>query len=268
MTTPVLAAPRPRLLRESALLAGRTFAHWRAQPVPQVINLLFPVLILLMFAGLFGGAIAGTAADYIPFVVPGMLALTVLFGLDGTMTAVTTDVSRTLTDRFRSLPISSGSVLLGRCVADLASTALALLVVTGAGWVLGWRWTAGAGSALAAFGLLLLLAFALIWVGVTIGLRAGSPEVVSSVQILIWPVGFLSTVFLDPATMPRWLGVAAEWNPLSATANAVRELVGVPGVAGTTWAADHSMLLAVLWPVVLVAVFAPSAARTWRRLGS
>lgn len=87
-------------------------------------------------------------------------------------------------------------------------------------------------------------------------------------QIAVWPAGMLSTVFLDPATMPRWLGLAAEWNPLSATADAVRELLGSPTVTGTTWAAEHSLLLATGWPLVLLAVFGPLAARTWRRLGS
>jgi ABC-2 type transport system permease protein len=97
--------------------------------------------------------------------------------------------------------------------------------------------------------------------------KAAGPEAVASVQILVWPISFLSTVFLDPATMPGWLGWLAEWNPISATAEATRALFGNPTVAGTTWASEHALLLAVAWPAVLVAVSLPLAVRSYRRLG-
>ncbi|SEF16057.1 ABC transporter permease [Jiangella alba] len=253
------------LVHGSLVLAGRTFGHWRAQPVPFLVTLLFPVLIVLMMGGLFGGAIAGSAGDYVPFVVPGVLALTMLFGLETTMIAIATDASRGVTDRFRSLPLHSGSVVAGRCLADLAASVAGLAAMTLAGFALGWRWSAGPGEVLAAYGLLLLLRFGLLWVGVWAGLKAPGPEAVAAVQIMVWPVAFLSTVFLDPATMPSWLGAVAEWNPLSATADAVRELFGNPGVAGGSWPADHGQELSVMWPILMVAVFAPLSAAAYRR---
>lgn len=269
------AGPRPvtrvgqrALWRDAALLAGRTFDHWRTRPGALAVQLLFPVLIVLMMGGLFGGAIAGSAGDYMPFVVPGVLTLTMLFGIEATMTAVATDAQRTLTDRFRSLPIPSGAVLLGRCLADMAASVLELAVMTGAGLALGWRPEGGLGAAVLAYLLLVWMRFAVLWVGMAGGIRAAGPESVMAVQILVWPVGFLSTVFLDPATMPRWLGVAAEWNPVSATATAVRGLFGNPGVAGLTWAHDHATLLAVAWPAVVLAVFVPLAVRRYRALGA
>lgn len=254
------------LVHDSLVLAGRTFGHWRAQPVPFLVTLLFPVLVVLMMGGLFGGAIAGSAADYVPFVVPGVLALTMLFGLETTMIAITTDAQRGVTDRFRSLPLHSGAVLAGRCLADLAASVAGLAAMTLAGFALGWRWSGDAGDVLAAYGLLLLLRFGLLWVGVWAGLKAPGPEAVAGVQILVWPVGFLSTVFLDPATMPSWLGTVAEWNPLSATADAVRELFGNPGVTGGSWPADHGQTLSVIWPILMVVVFAPLSAAAYRRL--
>jgi ABC-type multidrug transport system permease subunit len=140
-----------------------------------------------------------------------------------------------------------------------------VLVVTGL--LLGWSWSNGLPAALAAFGLLMLLRFALLWVGIFIGLKAKGPESVSAVQILVWPVSMLSNLFVDPATMPAWLGVIASVNPLSATAAATRELFGNPGWNEGTWLAENAVLLAVAWPVVITAVFAPLAVRAYRRLG-
>ena len=110
----------------------------------------------------------------------------------------------------------------------------------------------------------MLLRFALIWMGIYLGLVAGRPESVAAVQILVWPLGFLSNAFTDPASMPGWLGAIAEWNPLSATAAAVRELFGNPGWGGDSWAATHAVELAVAWPVVLTAVFFPLAVARYR----
>ncbi len=251
--------------RESAILAGRTVSHWRAQPAAFLVNLLFPVLVVLMMGGLFGGAIAGSTSAYLHFVVPGVLAMTMLFGVESTMLAVTTDAQRSITDRFRSLPISSAAVPAGRCLADLLASVIGLVVMVVAGVLLGWRWDEP-GGALVGLALLLWLRFGLLWVGLWLGLRARTPESVAAVQILVWPVGFLSTAFLDPVTMPRWLGTVAEWNPLSATVDAARELFGNPGITGTTWASEHALLLALAWPALMMLVFAPLAAHAYRHL--
>ncbi|WP_431901001.1 ABC transporter permease [Nonomuraea sp. bgisy101] len=272
MTTISLAEPtratgRTRLWREAAILTGRTVRHWRARPVTFAIQLLFPVLVILMMGGLLGGAIAGSSGDYILYVIPGVLAFTMLFGVETTMTAVTTDAARTVTDRFRSLPISPGSVLLGRVLADLLTSVVELVVVTLAGLALGWRWENGLLPALAAYGLLLWLRFGLLWFGVWAGLTAGSPEAVSAAQLLAWPIGFLSTVFVKPSTMPGWLGAIAEWNPLSATATAVRELFAGVHQGGLTWAAEHALLTAAAGPLLLTLVLAPLAILAFKGLG-
>lgn len=258
--------PRGRLLRESLILTGRAVRHWRARPVSFSVQLLFPVLIMLLMGGLLGGAIAGTAGGYIVFVVPGILAFTVLSGIETTISAVTNDAAKTVTDRFRTLPISRGSVLLGRVLADMLTAVVELAVVTAAGLALGWMPETDLGSIALSFLLLLWLRFGLLWAGVWIGLKVGTPEAATTAQLAIWPVAFLSTVFVEPRTMPAWLGVIAEWNPLSATASAARELFSGARADGLTIAADHAVLFAAAWPLVLTALFIPLSISVYRRL--
>jgi ABC-2 type transport system permease protein len=120
---------------------------------------------------------------------------------------------------------------------------------------------------LAAVGLLLLLRFALLWVGIALGLLVGSPEWVTAVQILVWPIGFLSSVFVDPATMPAVVGTIAAWNPLSITASATRELFGNPGYGGASWLAQQAIPMAIFVPVLMTAVFLPLSVYAFSRLG-
>ncbi len=251
------------------LLTRRQFWHWRAQPGALVVGLLFPVLVTVMFGALFGGAIVGpTDTDsYYLYLMPGIFTMAMLFGLESTMTAVNADAAKGVTDRFRSLPISSAAVVLGRCMADMIYSAIGLTILVVAGLLLGWRTDTGLPAAAAAFGLLMMLRFALLWVGIFIGLTARGPESVAAVQILVWPISMLSNLFVDPSTMPGWLGGIASVNPLSATAAATRELFGNPGWNEGSWLSEHAILLAVAWPIVITAVFAPLAVRAYRRLG-
>ncbi|MEV0172603.1 ABC transporter permease [Streptomyces sp. NPDC050803] len=241
-------------LTDSWTMTRRELAHWARQPVQVVVNLVFPVMLLLMFGYLVGGG-RGIDGDYLDYLVPGMLALTMAFGLEGTMIAVTRDLDKGVIDRFRSMPMASGAVLVGRAVADMLQSALGLAVMIGVGYALGWRAHDGAGPFLAAVGLLLLFRFAMLWIGIELALIAGKPEMVQAVQILVWPVGFLSNAFATPDSMPGWLGTVVEWNPMSHTATAVRDLFGSPGgEPGHVWAA-------VVWPLALLAVFFPLAVR-------
>ncbi|MEU2071407.1 ABC transporter permease [Streptomyces anulatus] len=250
---------------DSWTMTRRELAHWARQPVAVLVNLVFPVMLLLMFTYLVGGG-RGVDGDPTEFLVPGMLALTMAFGLESTMLAVTQDLGKGVIDRFRSMPMVPGAVLVGRSAADMLQSTAALAVMTGVGYAVGWRWHHGAAAALGAFGLLLLLRFAMLWVGILLAMVAGRPEMVSAVQILVWPVGFLSNVFAAPESMPGWLGAVVEWNPMSATATAVRELFGNPGGATGSWAAEHAGLLAVLWPLAIIAVFFPLAVAKFARL--
>lgn len=249
------------MLTETWVLARRELTHWRQQPAGVIINWLFTVMIALMFGGLFGGAIGENYFDYL---MPGMFAMAMFFGVEATMTAVSQDAAKGVTDRFRSLPIHSASVVLGRCIADLMNSVVGLAVLVASAAALGWRWHNGLAAALAAFGLLLLLRFAVLWIGVFLGLTLKGTESVTFVQILVWPISFLSGLFVDPETMPAWLGAIAQWNPLSATASAARELFGNPG----SLVGDHPILLAIGWPVLLIAIFVPLSVRRYRRLSA
>ena len=144
------------------------------------------------------------------------------------MTAMAEDAKRGITDRFRSLPISSASVALGRAIADLGSSALSLAVLMVGGLLIGWYPTTGPAEIALAVVLLLWLRFALLWLGIFLGLHFRGPGATTAVQVLVWPIGFLSTVFVSAETMPPWLGTIAEWNPVSATATAARQLFGNP----------------------------------------
>ncbi|MGW8452006.1 ABC transporter permease [Streptomyces niveus] len=253
------------VITDSWTMTRRELAHWRRQPVQVVVGLVFPVMLLLMFGYLMGAG-RGVEGEYIGFLVPGMLALTMVFGLESTMLAVTQDLGKGVIDRFRSLPMATSAVLVGRSVADMMQSALSLVVMIGVGFALGWRWHGGPAALLGAVGLLLLLRFAMLWLGIHLAMVAGKPEMVQAVQILVWPIGFFSNAFATPESMPGWLGAAVEWNPLSATAAAVRDLAGVPGQLSGSWAAEHAHLLAVGWPVALIALFFPLAVGRFRRL--
>jgi ABC-2 type transport system permease protein len=248
-------------------ITRRDLTHWRLRPGAVIVGWVFPLMIVLMFGLLFGGAIrVPNGGSYFEFLMPGMFATTMLFGLETTMIAVTTDASKGVTDRFRSLPMSTSAVVLGRCIADILNSIVGLALLIGAGLLLGWRWHAGLDAALAAVGLLLLLRFALLWVGIFFGLRARGPESAASVQILVWPISFLSNVFVNPSTMPSWLGAIAQWNPLSATTSAIRQLFLNPGWQAGSWTSEHAVLMALVWPMLLVAIFLPLSVRTYRRL--
>ena len=254
------------VLADAWIVAQRFLRHWRQQPGPVLIGWFFPVLILLMFGALFGGAITVPGGgSYVEFLMPGMFALAMFFGLEATVLGVTTDTRKGVTDRFRTLPISGGAIVLGRCLADLLNSLVALVILIGTGLALGWRWHNGLTAALAAIGLLVLFRFAMLWVGIVIGLTISGPEWVSAVQILVWPIGFLSSVFVDPVTMPGWLGAIAAWNPISITASATRQLFGNPGYGGSTWLAEHAIGMAMLVPLFLTAIFMPLAALAYRR---
>lgn len=246
----------------------RDLLHWVRDPGPLIVGLLFPVLMVLMFGYLFGGAMSvpGGGDGYREFMLPGMFAMTMAFGLEGTMIAVSRDAEKGVTDRFRSMPMAPSAVVVGRAGADMLNSVLGLAVIMGCGLLVGWRAHNGIAGVLGAVGLLLLLRFALLWVGIYLGLVVKGPESVMMVQILVWPVSFLANTFVAPGTMPGVLGTIAEWNPLSSTAAGARELFGNTTWGGDSWVAQHATLMALVWPVLLIAIFFPLSVRRFQRL--
>jgi ABC-2 type transport system permease protein len=265
----VLPAPGSRwrwALTDAGTLTRRYLTHLGRQPEQLVMTVGFPILILLIFVYLLGGMMVVPGGDYRQLLVPGMLTMTMLSGIGSTMIAVVTDAQRGITDRFRSMPMAPSAVLVGRAAADLAISAIGLVVLMLAGLAIGWRWSTGPLGVVAAVGLLLLLRFAMLWVGIYLGLLARGTGPVTAAQALEFPVAFLSGVFVAPAAMPAVVSTLAEWNPLTATAAATRELFGNPGWGGESWVAQHPLLMAVAWPLVIVAVFGPLSVHRYREM--
>lgn len=254
-------------LRAGWVITQRDLLHWVRQPWTPIFGLMFTIMLLLVFGFLFGGAITVPGGgDYISFLLPGMLALTMMFGVEATASAMAADARRGITDRFRSLPIGSASVSLGRVGADMANSAVELTVLLVGGLLIGWRISSDPASVALAIFLLLLFRFAVLWIGIFVGLAFRTEGATMAVQVLVWPIGFLSTAIVSAETMPDWLGAVAAWNPLSATATAARELFGNPtGITGGPLA-DGAVWLALAWPLVITAVFLPLSARAYRKL--
>ena len=225
-----------------------------------ILGWFFPVMIVLMFGLLFGGAIQVPEGEsYFDFLMPGMFATMFWPGGDDDRRHF-----RRLEGRHRPLPVAADerlAVVLGRCLADMLNSIVGLAVLMAAGLLLGWRWHGSLAAALAAVGLLLLLRFQPALDGHLFRVGRQSPESVTGAN-LVWPVSFLSNVFVDPATMPSWLGTIALWNPLSATTTATRELFGNPGWQSSSWISENALLMAILWPL-LVAVFLPLSVRAY-----
>ncbi|MCP3015048.1 ABC transporter permease [Nocardiopsis dassonvillei] len=264
-------APADRLrwaLADGWTIARRDVVHWLRQPGQLVAGLLFPVVMVLMFGFLFGGAMTVPGGgDYREFLMPGMFAMAMVFGVGETVTAVSQDAARGVTDRFRSMPMAPSAVVVGRCAADMLRSAITLVLLVLCGLLVGWQWNGGTGEAAAGIGLLLLLRFSLVWVGVYVGLAVRGEGALGAVHMLEFPLGFLSNAFVATASMPVWLGAVADWNPLSSTVAATRELFGNPGWGGESWIAQNAVLMAVVWPLVLTAVFFPLCVRRFRALG-
>ena len=253
-------------LADGWTVARSGLIHWTRNPSVILYNLLQPVVMVVLFGFVFGSAmsVAG-GGDYREFLMPGLFAQTMLFGVMSTMMVMSVHATKGVTDRFRSMPISPAAVVLGRSVNDMLNSILELAILVLCGWAVGWNWHSGPASALAAIGLLLLLRFALIWVGIHLGLMI-TPEAAGTAYVLLMPLTMLANTFVSPTQMPGWLSGIAEWNPLSATVAATRALFGNPGWGGDSWAAQHALLLAIGWPVLLVAVFLPLSVRRYRRL--
>lgn len=255
-------------------IARRDLTHLVKQPSLIAWQLGFPIVAVLLFVYVFGSAMDVGNADYQSYAMPGMFAMTMAFGFMNTAMAVVIDKERGVTDRFRSMPMAPSAVVTGRRLSDVLHAALDLAVLAAIAVVVGWRSDGGLLATLAAFGLLLWLRFALIWVGVLLGLVTPNQEAAGNLFAVAFPFGMISSVFTPPHLMPDWLGTIAMWNPVSATANAIRDLFGNPVPSGGTWIEDNALLMAVVWPLlmavvcplVITVVFLPLAVRKFQNL--
>lgn len=236
---------------------------------PQVLGFTAaqPVLFVLLFAYVFAGAIPIEGGGYREYLIPGIFAQTLVFNAVSTSVGMAEDVQRGLVDRFRSLPVARSAVLVGRTFGDTARNLLVMLLIIVCGLIVGWRIREGIVDAFVAFFLLLLLGYAFSWVGAAIGLWANSPEVASSVGFLwMFPVAFVSSAFVPLTTLPDWLQPVAEWNPLSLTVAAARDLFGnPPGSTSDAWPMQHPALMSLLWSLAIILVSSRVAVSRYRK---
>ncbi|WP_031076548.1 ABC transporter permease [Streptomyces sp. NRRL WC-3742] len=270
------AMPAPRqgaaaMAHDSWVVAKRNLRRMTRIPEIVIFGLMQPVMFVLLFSYVMGGAIripgaSSSSHTYIQFLMAGIFAQTVTFAVAGASAGIAEDMTKGLVDRFRSLPMARSAVLAGRTLADLCQTAFTLVVLALVALLVGWRIHDGVPKALGAFGLLLLLGYAFSWIGALIGLSVRSPEAATSAGLIwLFPLTFVSNAFVPVSSMPGWLQAVAYWNPFSATVQACRELFGNQvGPADSAWPMQHAVLVSVLWSVVITAVFSWLSVRKYR----
>jgi ABC transporter DrrB family efflux protein len=247
-------------LSDAWQMALRNLRHLLRSPELVMFSLVQPVMFILLFTYVFGGAITVEGGNYPQFLLPGILVQMVLFGsVAGTTMGVATDLDRGLMDRFRSMPMSRSSVLVGRTVSEIFRNVVAVLVVVAIGLLIGFRFHGGLLSALGGIALLLLFGYALTWLGAFIGMSMPNAEAAQSAGLIwIFPFSLVSSAFVPTGSMPAWLRAYAEASPMTTTVDALRGLFnGDP--------AGSDVLLTVGWSLLLVAVFAPIATRRYSR---
>jgi ABC transporter DrrB family efflux protein len=283
ITAPTVAMqPKSRpaigwLLHDGMVVAKRNLIQTVRVPEAIFFSLVQPVIFVLMFAYVFGGAIPIPGADpdagaqaYREFLVPGIFGQTVAFAAASSTVGLAEDLHKGIIDRFRSLPMAPGAVLFGRTAADALRQILVLVVLSLTGLVVGWRIHNGALSAIGAYALLVLFAYTVAWVGAWVGLHMPNPETASTAGLIwIFPLTFLSNAFVPLAGMPPVIKTIAEWNPVSSLCLACRELfgnpTGEPPGGWNVWSLEHAALYTVLSCAVVIAIFSALAVRTYRR---
>ncbi|MEU6443288.1 ABC transporter permease [Streptomyces sp. NPDC047046] len=260
---------------DSLVIARRNLIRMTRIPEVVLFNIIQPVMFVILFTYVFGGSIkigpTTSQEVYKNFLMAGIFAQTVTFATAGSAAGIADDMQKGIVDRFRSLPMTRGSVLTGRTVADLVQTAVTLAVLAAVGLAVGWRpgsaEPTNIGKILAGFGLLLFFGYAFTWIGALIGLSVRTPEAATSGGIIwLFPVTFVSNAFVDSRQMTPWLRHIADWNPFSATVQACRQLFGDPGVSpSSAWPMQQPVWASLLYSALIVVVFRTLAVRKFHR---
>jgi ABC transporter DrrB family efflux protein len=257
-------------LQSTWVIARRGLNHMRRQPEALTDATIQPIMFVVLFAYVFGGAIAVPGGgSYREFLMGGIFAQTLMFGAFGTAMALAYDRTNGAIDRFRSLPIPRSAPLAGHALASLLRSALPIVLMSLAGLVVGWRIHSSIGRALEGYGLMFAYAFAVIWIGVLLAAWIKTPEGVQGVAfVFIFPLTFIASTFVPISTLPGVLKTFAEWNPVSAVSQALRVLFGNPGAHGplrAPWSLEHPIAYSLIWIVGIVVVCAPIAVRAYQR---
>jgi ABC-2 type transport system permease protein len=258
---------------DSAVVAKRNLIKIKRIPDLLVFTTLQPVMFVLLFAYVFGGAIdqKGGGGGYREFLIAGIFAQTVIFGATITGAGLAEDVQKGIIDRFRSLPMSPSAVLAGRTLSDVVNNVIVLVVMGLTGLLVGWRIRTSFIEAAWGFLLLLIFAYAISWVMAWVGMLVPTPEVVNNAAfIIIFPLTFIANTFVPLNTLPGPLKTFAEWNPVSSVTQAARNLFGNPdpnphSPHATAWPLVHPELYTLIWAAAVLLVFVPLANAQYRR---
>ena len=258
----------PGLWKQVRTHVWRNIKHIRRMPEMLADVTFQPIMFVVLFAYVFGGSI-NAGVNYREWLLPGIMAQTMAFSCFVVAIGLTNDLNKGIIDRFRSLPISRASVLIGRSISSLIHSSIGIVVMAVTGLLIGWRIHNGFGKAVLGFALLLLFGFAMMWFGILAGSRLKSAEAVQGVMFTaVFPLTFLADTFAPAANMsPAWLRAIAEWNPISSLVRAMRELWGntVPLAPDSALPLHHPVLSTVIWSLLLTAVLAPLSIRAFNR---
>ena len=250
-------------VNDTLVVARRNLKRIPRQPDLLIAYTVQPVMFVLLFVYVFGGAIDSGPFDYVDFLMPGIIVQSIAFGGFVTALGLSEDVQKGLIDRFRSLPMSRAAVLAGRTFSDVLLNCLSLVVLLSVGFLAGFNFIdSDAGQIILGIVLLLLLGYAFSWIFALVGLFSSSPETANSIGFtLIFPLTFASSVFVPAASMPDGLRQFAEANPFTTWSDAIRSLwIGTP---------PHTdVWMSFVWIVVLIAVFAPLAVSRYRQVAA
>ncbi|MBA2427040.1 MAG: ABC transporter permease [Actinobacteria bacterium] len=246
-------------LRDAWAVAGRNLIAYRRIPQLLVFSTIQPVIFVIMFRYVFGGAINVPSGEYVDYLMPGIFVQTVTFGALAAAVGLASDLKSGLIERFQSLPMSRSAVLAGRTLADLVRNVFVVALMTIVGYAVGFRIHTNVVALAAGLALVLLFGYSFAWIFATVGLAVADPETAQAASFPVMaPLVFASSAFVPVSTMPGWLQVFAEHQPVSVTASAVRALV----LGGPT---TSYVLQSLAWSIGIVAVFAPLAVARYRK---
>jgi ABC-2 type transport system permease protein len=253
---------------DALMFARRNIEHIRQIPEKLLDVTVQPLMFVLLFAYVFGGAIHVDGGSYREYIIGGILMQSIAFGMMGPATTIATDLNEGVIDRFRSLPARRSAYLLGHYVSELAGMVLSITVLLVAGAIVGWRTHQDFAHVTGAGLLILLFASAMIWLGTWIGMMVRSPDAVMGVAfVVVFPLTFLSSAFVPIETLPNVLQWVASWNPMTVMVGAVRELFGNPTAPVTkhVWPVEHPVLTAVIYCFVLLAIGVTASLHRYRK---
>ncbi|SEM87041.1 MULTISPECIES: ABC transporter permease [Cryobacterium] len=249
----------------------RNLIKIKRSPDMLVFAVIQPIMFVLLFSQVYGGAIAVQGSDYTQFLMAGIFAQTVVFGATFSGAAMALDLKEGIIDRFRSLPMNASAVLIGRTNGDLVLNTISMIIMMATGLAVGWRVNTSPPEFLAGVALLLLFGYAFSWVMALLGMSVKSPEVINNASFLIlFPLTFVSNAFVPSETLPTALRVFAEWNPVSSLVQAVRQLFGNLGTAPVPdiWTMQNPILTVLIGIAVMLLVFVPLCIRKFASISS